>query len=237
LKIGILTFHRVYNYGAVLQSYALQKVIKQLGYDVEIIDYWCDYIYRPYSIENFKTKSCTDYIMGICGRIIYNFRKKKTKRFQKSIQYSPKVNQNNIKALNDRYDLFLVGSDQVWNYPLTNFDTTYLLDFITDNNKKVSYAASFGVKTIDDKYKETYAKLLSEFSSISVRESTGVSIVRELINKDVPMVADPVILLTSDEWESLAHMPKCFLQEKFPHFCKNFSPGTGGEILCQPQQL
>ena len=208
MKIGILTFHRVYNYGAVLQSYALQKVIKQLGYDVEIIDYWCDYIYRPYSIENFKTKSFTDYIMGICGRIIYNFRKKKTKRFQKSIQYSPKVNQNNIKALNDRYDLFLVGSDQVWNYPLTNFDTTYLLDFITDNNKKVSYAASFGVKTIDDKYKETYAKLLSEFSSISVRESTGVSIVRELINKDVPMVADPVILLTSDEWESLAHMPK-----------------------------
>lgn len=87
----------------------------------------------------------------------------------------------------------------MWNYPLTNFDTTYLLDFITDNNKKVSYAASFGVKTIDDKYKETYAKLLSEFSSISVRESTGVSIVRELINKDVPMVADPVILLTSDE--------------------------------------
>jgi hypothetical protein len=90
LKIGILTFHRVYNYGAVLQSYALQKVIKQLGYDVEIIDYWCDYIYRPYSIENFKTKSFTDYIMGICGRIIYNFRKKKQKDFKSRFNIAQK---------------------------------------------------------------------------------------------------------------------------------------------------
>lgn len=90
MKIGILTFHRVYNYGAVLQSYALQKVIKQLGYDVEIIDYWCDYIYRPYSIENFKTKSFTDYIMGICGRIIYNFRKKKQKDFKSRFNIAQK---------------------------------------------------------------------------------------------------------------------------------------------------
>ena len=109
----------------------------------------------------------------------------------------------NIASTNNKYDLFLVGSDQVWNMKLTDGDYTYLLDFVEDNEKKISYAASFGYKEIPEKYIEENKKLLNQFKVLNVREKQGKEILDVITEKESNITVDPTFLLTKEEWESL----------------------------------
>ena len=206
MKIGILTFQRTVNYGANMQAYALQKYLNKLGADCETIDYTneaIDKIERPIDLKSQKSiKGFAKYLL------LHKHQQNKWNAFnnftQENIKFSPKVyHKNDIAEVANQYDKFVVGSDQVWNTNITNKDYTYFLDFVKDDNKKYSYAASFGYSSIPESEVEKNKELLNKFKMLNVREKQGKEIINSISNKDVNVVVDPTFLLTKSEWEEL----------------------------------
>ena len=155
MKVGILTYHDTTNYGAAFQAFALQKKIEELGCDCEIIDYKCKAVTERYEIKSpFKSSNIKQCIKRILTNKNNRNLKLKFETFYKRYQKrSDKTYyKNTISETNNIYDKFIVGSDQVWNLRLSGEDTTYMLDFVKDDSKKYSYAASFGYSKIPDKY-------------------------------------------------------------------------------------
>lgn len=207
MKIGTITYHRAINYGAVLQTYALQKVLDKMGADSEVIDYRCPFIewlYKPLCMR--KVKNVKDFIAVIKGA---NIKKQKRDMFLKFLKNNVRTSSNiynseeELLKANNIYGKFITGSDQVWNFKCSNSDSKYFLDFVSDESKKYSYAASFGVDKVPDEWENEYKKLLSEFNTISVREKQGVKIVKDLVNKDAEEVLDPTLLLNTEDWKKL----------------------------------
>ena len=204
-KIGILTFNNTTNYGAALQAYALQKKITELGYFCDTIKYCnenIDKLYKPQKISDIKNiKELVKYIL------LNNDKKKLYEKFQKfygsNMNFSCEVDKHNINKLNKMYDKFIVGSDQIWNLDLSYEDYNYYLQFVDDNNKKNSYAASFGYSDIPEKYKVNSICELKNFKNISVRETQGRYIINKYLNKEVSVVLDPTLLLKKSDWLNL----------------------------------
>lgn len=206
MKIGTLTYHDTRNYGAVLQAYALQKTIENLGVDCEIIDYKSEFLAEVYKIKSIsEIKGVKEFIKWALT-IKYD-RKSKIKfdRFNRTKQTfsSKSYTKDNIDEANNIYDGFVVGSDQVWNLNLNNKDTTYFLDFVSNESKKFSYAASFGYKSIPDEYLDITTQNLSKFNKISVREEQGKNIIENTLNKDSKVVLDPTLLLERESWNKI----------------------------------
>ena len=210
MRIGIITFHRAINYGAVLQTYALQKFLNVSNYDAEVIDYRCEHMENFYKTFTIKDKSVKQIIRGML-----NFKNtyKKKREFYRFLDQNVRISTEvydkfNIDKANLRYDKFITGSDQVFNFACTDFDKTYFLQFVKNCDNKLSYAASFGMKEIPDSYVNDYKSMLSTFSELSIRENAGQQIVKKLTGKDSELSVDPVFLLTAEEWEKLAKKPK-----------------------------
>ena len=132
MRVSIITFHRAVNYGAVLQAYALQEKIRQLGNEVEIIDYRCPLIEEEVSpLAGFRKKNgLVSSMKKFVFRIIKNraFNKFMKKRLNLSTPYY--VN-DELPETNGKYDCYITGSDQVWNYGCSGADTSFFLDFVT----------------------------------------------------------------------------------------------------------
>lgn len=203
MRVGIITFQHANNYGAILQAYALQTAVKKYGHECDVIAYKSEYIEKPYSFSQLKRKGLVQYVIGTLGYVCYLPRRKACNRFRSLISYSRKVDKDSIASMNDEYDLFLAGSDQVWNYKLTGGDMNFLLKFVADSHKKNSYAASIGIHDIEDFMKEEYKENLKSFSHISVREKRAKEILQELGDIDSTVVVDPTLLLAAKEWEAL----------------------------------
>lgn len=208
-KTATITFHRAINYGAVLQAYALQHSILKLGIKNEIINYSCKEIDDCYKLINMKSLKL--FIKSlIMLRTSYCKRKKFSDFIKKNIYLTDKVSKDLLVSndFNNKYDFFITGSDQVWNYKLTDLDDMYFLNFVKDERKIKSYAASFGVNCIPEELKLRYKKYLERFSSILVREKTGAKIVENLIDKNINVVLDPVFLLNKNEWNKVIFKTK-----------------------------
>lgn len=208
IKTATITFHKAINYGAILQTYALQQSILKLGIDNDIIDYDCKLISNEYKLIN--TKSIKSLIKSSIKSLItfkmFFCKKNKFKLFiKKYIVLTNPVNKDILKSeeFNNKYNFFITGSDQVWNYEITNLDDPYFLNFVKDKSKIKSYAASFGVGCIPESLKLKYKNYLERFSSILVREKTGANIIENLIDKKVNIVLDPVLLLNQNEWNKI----------------------------------
>lgn len=200
MKIGIFTFHRSINYGAVLQAYALKNVITNLGGLCDIIDYKNQHIEEINKVRLFNFKNVKSFINSL---ILYPINRKKAEKFVRFRSKHLKPCDIDINEdLQNQYDVFITGSDQVWNYGLSKFDKTYFLDFVKDSKKKNSYAASFGFSCIPNEYVEEYKKLLKSYNKISVREKQGADIIQDLLDEKVPVVLDPSLLLDMSEWEN-----------------------------------
>lgn len=210
-KIGILTFHRALNYGAVLQTYALVNIIKQISnnqVEVEAIDYRCDAIEATRSISKrfnkITIKNFPNLLLLLYKKWFYNRFIRTTFDISKN-----KYNHTNIDSSNAIYDCFIVGSDQVWNYNLNGYDNTYLLDFVTTNTKKNSYAASLGLNEIESTQFGYYTQLLQEFKYLSVREKESENYFKKIIgNINIKTSLDPTLLLTQEQWNALASSRK-----------------------------
>jgi hypothetical protein len=210
-KVGLITYHDTANHGAALQLYATLKMLAELGYDAEVIDYANSFrasIYNPKKrlyreLKNFEFVSSVKTIIGFYSikqrmRSFDDFYSKYTKRSKFSFSDSLE-----LKNLNESYDVFVCGSDQIWSPKNNGGDLSYFLDFVSDSSKTVSYASSFGAINIPIEWETDYAKCLGRIANLSVRESSGAVLISRLINRDVKVVVDPVFLLTAEEWIGL----------------------------------
>lgn len=204
MKIGIVTFQETNNYGALLQNYALQTVIKKAGHEVETIDYKSAYIGKPLGIRHLKNKGLMTYLLGVAGYFIYLPRTKANKKLRSKIHYSRRVNGRTIRELANDYDLYITGSDQVWNYKLTGMDPYYMLGFVKDKSKCVSFSASIGVTEIDRSKYKPIRHYLKNYKYISVREDSAKDALSKVINNDIDVISDPTIMLGKEEWSVLA---------------------------------
>lgn len=201
MKCGIVTFHRAVNYGAVLQAYALRKyIIGKFNADCDVIDYRCRSIEDMYIVKgnllNPKTaikKIAADRKKRKFEKFIYNF-----------LGIKASVEKSQLKDEGEKYDTVITGSDQVWGKSRIGKDHSYFLDFVKDNDKKVSYAASMGSGTIDPENSDIYESLLSGFKYISVRERQAKETISNLLNRDVEVSIDPTFLLNKQEWKNIA---------------------------------
>lgn len=197
-RIGILTFPNSPSFGASLQMFALYSAVSELGFTPEIINYINPYMQSKAHIgKTSAIKNTIVEILSVHGRKMF-------KEFESQMAKYPEHSIHSHEELipiSERYDYMICGSDQVWNPLVTGNDTAYLFDFCTQNEKKVSYAPSFGLEEIPEDLKGEYAKLISEFHSLSVREHQGVKIVKELTGLEPQIVVDPSMLITKEKWE------------------------------------
>ncbi len=204
--IGIITMHKVINYGSALQAYALQKALEKIGYQSEIIDYIYPNTYHK-SLQ--KVSWLKALLIQIWQMFWENPGKKKERKFNEFYKANLKLSadsynsQKEIEENPPLYDVYITGSDQVWNPKYIGVDTSFMLSFIHDV-RKMSYSASFATSLIPINYQKLYSKYLNEYDAISVREQNGVEVVKELIGKDAKVVLDPTLLLEKKDWTILA---------------------------------
>ncbi len=223
MRIGIITIMRVNNYGAELQAYALQKKLEMLGFDSEIIDYLYykhpDYIFtkqaRPLLnigfMNNLKERAYP-WIEKLT-RFIHKQSPRRSQRFDLFHLQHTRMSDKTYRSMDELYaaelpyDVFMVGSDQVWS-PRANVSLKpYFLTFAPDGKKTISYASSFGVATIPREAEGVYADCLKHIQHLSVREEQGVDIIRNLTGRKAEHVVDPTLLLTAEEWRRITIEP------------------------------
>lgn len=221
MKIGILTYHRAHNYGAVLQAYALRTFLQKQGHDVEFVDYWPDSHEEKYKTFSFDTFNPLSFIQK--GKYIISFllsyrrRRKRRKKFlsfmqnQLGLTKNPQYTQEN-SLIKERYDLIVYGSDQIWRNHIVDkrdkFDPMYFGENLPASQKIISYAVSMGVIDANEEDRAFLQKALSQYSTILVREKNLSKLVSNL-GYENKVVLDPVFLLEKIEWEKMVvNVPK-----------------------------
>ena len=212
MKIGIITIHKSQvNYGASLQSFALWKFISDQGNDCEIIDLLrpCHSDYKVSRSLGENGKSWKQKIIVWVKKSIKKTdlpdwiieRRRKFCDFNQLAKYSRKFRsvEELFKASFD-YDIYITGSDQVWNPKMPFINEPYFLTFAPQGKKRVSYASSFGIDSIPQEFKPQYSNWLTQYDQLSTRENRGAYIVEELLGKRPKVVLDPVFLLKSSVW-------------------------------------
>ena len=212
-RVGLLTMHRVYNVGSALQAYALQHVVESLGYECELIDYrypTTEHLAYQQRILQVHQLSLFELVMSVLRRIKSIFNKDSVNPFEvfykKHFHCTEHSYSTRLQLLTDCpvYDIYMSGSDQVWNPQYIGFDTSFLLDFAPEGARRISYASSFTINKLPNGFNNVYKKELMKFAHISVRERSGIKIVKELTGKDSVNVCDPTLLLSADQWSVLA---------------------------------
>ena len=200
MRIGILTFHYAYNYGGILQAYALQEYLRSKGHSVEFVKYKNKYIKDYYQYINFnripknRLLSCGKYISTSFSRLLFRLiRYKRMKTFIHKY-----INEASNDSL-EQYDLIIVGSDQVWNIDITGgFDSYYWGN--VPALKVVSYAASFNKNKISNSLVPEIKRRLLNFNATSVREESLKKIFQPLTDKEIKVVLDPTLLAPPTIW-------------------------------------
>lgn len=212
-KVGVLTFFRPINNGAVLQACAMSKIVlPKLGYTAELIDYRLERIEVDRSVfgvkrilrETGKAKKVRRVIADIV-RFPVNYRQKKI--FDAFIHQNLPVGQNVYYSEEDlekecqEYDAYVVGSDLVWSPTMAEgVNPIYFLGFVKNNKLRVAYAPSVGTTELSDKDIMDYKLMLSNFDAISVREESTAIQLRELTGYNIKAVLDPTLLTNSEDW-------------------------------------
>lgn len=210
MKIAIITWCSYINFGTYLQAYALQHYLNSLGYDVSLLDdseFIVDcgnisYLHRCLRTVKFRLKKIVK--PSFKKRLLLD---RTSIRLFKDFRNKYLVLDKDVLPLSNvdnRYDLFICGSDQIWN-PAGLADSNKTNFFFANfaHTKKISYASSLGVIGIPQKYKKHFSELISDFSYLSVREKTGMVSLKELTNKEITNVVDPTLLLSLKEWNQL----------------------------------
>lgn len=213
MKIGILTHPLDYNYGCLLQAFALQKTIKSMGHEVVTIDRFSDPRVAFFSqFKNWMKRIAAHYIKGknvsICWNPNLTMDMKrtlfsKTQKFvERNITNTGIVFPSDLKMIDEKYqfDAYVVGSDQVW---LPHFSQNCFLDFVErDNVKRIFYAASTGSTSFADvpSLAKKCKNLSRKFSGISVREDSLLPVVKKTLGRDAIQVLDPTLLLDAKDY-------------------------------------
>ena len=204
MKIGILTFHCAINYGAVLQAYGLQEVLKSMGHEVYVIDYRPEYLKRPYRL--FFPEAVKGH--GFLGNIRFFVREllalpiryKRRCAFNGFIKKHLHLANLDFQSEDNDFDCFVFGSDQIWNPQITEGDPVFFGDAPCFKGKKLlTYAASAGTVTaLKEIDVEQLKSWLSKFSALSVREKSLSDYLLEELQFNNQLVLDPVFLAGKD---------------------------------------
>lgn len=221
VRVGILTFSYSENSGSLLQAYALQETINKVlnenvigGGKTYIINYnkkgalkptlGKNVFYGP--IKTWNKEKIKYWIHRI--NVFPKYIKKHNEFRRQYLNLTKRFTRKNLSKLNGFFDFFIVGSDQVWNYNTPKVDDTFFLDFVEDNGKKNSYAASFGNLCVDpSQYNEKTTDLLKGFHHVSTREASGQRLFFELTGKGCDTVLDPSLLFHNKDWSKIAVSP------------------------------
>ena len=244
MKTATITFQNTNNFGAALQCFALQQSIKSLGAENEVLNYTSPYLNHPHKLSVLKDKGFVRYLLGVFYSLLRSPRNKKFREFRKNLRMSKPLHENSIKTIEKDYDLFITGSDQVWNGSLVGYDDSYFLGFVKDQNKKASYAASFGFLKIPENLEEKYKSLLAGYKYYNVRETSGVCIIKKLFDIDASLTVDPTLLLRRENWEKVMNLPsgkKLYIlvyqispSSKLIEVVKRLKAETGYEVIAVP---
>ena len=200
MKYGIITYTSAQNWGGILQAYALEKYLTDIGVDSELINY------RAFDSRWFKPrKQLKDIVFSIlrypeCKKRIDSY-----ERFRKQnmgLDGLTYTTHEELKTLNNKYDAFITGSDQLWNCE-TEICYDFYLDFVQKDKKKLAYGPSFGQETIPEQFEQEVARLLKRYDAKSVREKSGQRIVEKLTGEKIQVVCDPTFLLSPEQWDSV----------------------------------
>lgn len=234
MKVGILTFQWASNrnFGASLQSYACMKLLQNVfgKENVEIINY-----------NQLK--------LSLLGKIKFFFEGKGFREYNKKfLNLGDEITSyDELKKTNEKYDIFSVGSDQVWRGKWRNDDySVYFLEFVKKNKIKMSYAASFGVETWDgtERVTEKVKPLIRMFDYISVREKSGIDICKNTFGLQAEWVLDPTLMLSKEEympivnsWRDTSHLKHKYIahmllddNKELKEFSKKISDKLGAKI-------
>lgn len=208
MRVRLLTYHFSDNFGALMQAYALRQWFLRRGFDTEFINYHPRYVEEGGDFDQlFSVRKCRKNLTILYMKLMYLRRRlfgnhellralDSFRREQLGVK-GPRL--ENTDQLSDQVigDLLVCGSDQIWNPSVQHgLDPAYFLAFdVPGKVRRISYAASFGKSSLDSEYQEQAARLLSSLDGVSVREESGVGIVREVVQKDAACVPDPTILL------------------------------------------
>lgn len=224
-KIGIITLQGNKNFGNKLQNYALQELIKELGLHPETIIIafrkkkrknicWDNNVFNI--VRKIKNKGW-EKGLEIINKKRFTNKNEKFKNFsndyivKKNISFEENAS---LKEIANEYKYFIVGSDQVWNPFLIEDIKVYFLAF-APSEKRIAYAASFGISNIPKEFKKIYKQMLGNMANISVREKAGIKIVKELANRKAILLMDPTLMLKKDKWAKIAKKSKHKPKEKY----------------------
>ena len=203
-KIGIVSYYRNINFGSALQACALQMAIRKFGYD-------CEHIRRfPRRSRKQKFFALIKNPFIVFRKLVWFYKKIASPKTElRRNNFSRFVHENiqeseifcttdDLARTEKNYDAVVCGSDQIW--APNQFNEWFYINFISNKCKKIAYAPSIGLPLIPDDLKDKVASLIKDIGYLSVREKEGAQIVYELTGIDVPVVLDPTLLISKDEW-------------------------------------
>lgn len=209
-NVAIMTLYGEYNYGNRLQNYAVTQSLLKLGYNVEtVVPIVRKKIKQKIKRTTLRIVSC--FFGAILMKIKSNYvRFNNFQRF--TIKYVPTryIETKNFElpeSLSNEYDMFVTGSDQVWNTSFgyhENVYNNYLLGFVSPE-KRCCFSPSFGISFVEEKHRDMFKQELKKFHSLNAREEAGTKIIKELTGRDdVLTTIDPTLMLTKEEWYKVA---------------------------------
>lgn len=222
IKAGIVTFyHGNYNFGGLLQAYALPTVLREhFGIEAEQIDYCPTNPAEEKKHQKTGKKEIRRYLYQFIyrfGIVFFDFlnkrnlnkRKQMFDRFMDTIPHSDRVFEyDSINECADRYHIIICGGDQIWNdYSETKNIQVYTLQFAPSTVKKIAYAPSMAILDTTLDFNRIMRNGLNQLDAISVREKKSLSILKELTEKEINIVVDPVLLMTENEWKRMTKAP------------------------------
>lgn len=258
MKIGILTIHDSPNYGACLQCYALWKYLTNQGYNCEVID-----LHRPGAhpdyIPSKRYTRCRPLAQSTLTRLKI-FVKQAIRKKTKPVKYYNGEAKKKFDSFNSLYrksqsyigpdelynnppdyDIYIAGSDQLWNPTQAYCIEPYFLTFVDGMlQKKVSFATSIGITELTISEKNNFKAWLSDFTAISVREKQAKQLLESFIGREVQQVLDPTFLLDTKEWRSISNRPvqmkpyilyfALHIDENLLRYCKRLSEESGLQL-------
>lgn len=214
MKIGIITVHRAYNYGSVLQCYALQEYLKSLGHDTWVIDYrqqWTEAVYSVFSMHYIwhfiklrDFRAIIDYVRKYKQRkTVINQQKNIFQTFTERFNLTKPCTRRVPKD----FDIYLIGSDQLWTHQCVGGeDKFYLGKFKHPKGSKIiGYSLSSSTTSLHKFGGERLKSIIANFDKLSVREHGNSELIKALTGVSLPITIDPTLLVNVDFWESMVN--------------------------------
>lgn len=225
MRIGITTWHTGENAGTFFQLYGLYNYLGKRGHDVKVIDYvmtdshdmlprgWYYYLSQPLALIKRKIKrqkNKTDFVVNTSAFTKeIQIRDERFKNAYGQLNFTQRVStEEELRKLNDSFDAFIVGSDQIWNASMLN--RRYFLDYVADGKIKASYAPSMGSGQVLPYQRKMFKKYLESFNFISTREKKLADILSKVLQQRVEHVLDPSMLVSKEDYLRMAHLPDQF---------------------------